>query len=99
MPGFVQIIEFTTSRFDEGQKLIEAYREKTKGRRAAGRGMTLRDRDNPNKYFSVVEFDSYEEAMRNNELPETQEVAAKLAELTDGPTVFHNLDVVLIEED
>ena len=98
MAGFVQIIEFTTSRFDEGDKLVQEYREKTKGKGTAGRGMTLRDRDNPNKYYNVVEFPSYEDAMRNSEMPETQELASKLAGLTDGPPTFHNCDVVRIEE-
>lgn len=98
MPGFAQIIEFTTSRFDEGQKLVDEYRAKTEGRRVTGRSMTLRDRENPNKYYVIVEFASYEDAMRNNDLPETGELAQGLEALTDGPTIFHNLDIEQIEE-
>jgi hypothetical protein len=41
----------------------------------------------------IVEFPSYEEASANSELPETAEVAARLAELCDGPPTFRNLDV------
>jgi hypothetical protein len=99
MAGFAQIIEFTTSRYDEGQKLVDEYRAKTAGRRATGRTLTLKDRDNPNKYFIVVEFPSYEDAMRNNDLPETAELAQGLEALTDGPTIFHNLDIERVEED
>jgi hypothetical protein len=40
-----------------------------------------------------VEFPFYEEAVTNSELPETAEVAARLAELCDGPPTFRNLDV------
>jgi hypothetical protein len=32
--------------------------------------------------------------MANSELPETGEVAARLAELADGPPTFRNLDAV-----
>jgi hypothetical protein len=94
MAGFVQIIEYTTSKFDEGQKLVDEYRAKTAGRGTAGRAMVLKDRDTPNKYFTVVQFASYEEAMKNQELPETNELAQALQALADGPPVFHNLDVV-----
>jgi hypothetical protein len=38
------------------------------------------------------EFPSFEEAMANSELPETSEVAARLAELCDGSPTFRNLE-------
>jgi hypothetical protein len=99
MAGFVQIVEFKTTRLDEGQKLIDEYNERTAGKRASSRAMLLSDRDNPNSYFAVVEFASWEDAQRNNELPETQELSQKLDALTDGGTTFHNFDVVRIDED
>ena len=99
MAGFVQIIEYRTSKFEEGQKILDEWRARTEGRRTAGRAMVLQDRDDPDHYFSVVEFPSYEEAMKNSELPETQELSQKLAALTDGGQSFHNLDVVRVEED
>ena len=33
--------------------------------------MLTRDRDRPNTYVDIVEFPSYEDAMKNSELPET----------------------------
>ena len=45
-------------------------------------------------YVVVVEFPSYDEAMANSNLPETGELAAKLASLCDGPPTFRNLDVL-----
>ena len=53
----------------------------------------FRDRDRANTYVQIVEFPSYEEAMANSELPDTAEVATRLAELCDGPPTFRNLDV------
>lgn len=92
--GFMQIIEMETDRFDEGRKLVEEYIAKTGGRRTSLRSVAGQDRDRPGHYVNVVFFDSYEDAMANSELPETQELAAGLAELTTRPPTFTNLDVV-----
>jgi len=91
--SFVQVIEFTTSRADELNALLDEWLEKTQGKRTATRGVQCRDRDRANTYVQIVEFPSYEEAMANSELPETAEVATRLAELCDGPLTFRNLDV------
>ena len=52
------------------------------------------DRDRPNTYVWMIEFPSYEDAMRNNDLAETQQIAEQMMKLTDGPAVFRNLDVI-----
>ena len=98
MAGFVQIIDFTTSRYEEGEKLVDEYRAKMQGKSTFSRGMTLRDRDRPNHYLQVVEFPSFEEAMKNSELPETAELSEALAALTDGPQQFGNFDIVRVME-
>ena len=91
--SFLQIIEFTTSRAGELDALLDEWLEKTEGKRTATRGVQARDRDRADTYVQIVEFPSYEEAMANSELPETAEVAARLAELCDEPPTFRNLDV------
>ena len=91
--SFVQLIEFTTSRADEFDALLDEWLERTEGKRTATRGVQARDRDRANTYVQIVEFPSYEEAMTNSKLPETGEIAARLAELCDGPPMFRNLDV------
>ena len=48
--------------------------------------------------MTIVEFPSYEEAMKNNELPETAAVAA-MQKLADGPPTFYNLDLERVEDD
>ncbi|MDQ4093111.1 MAG: hypothetical protein M3143_06830 [Actinomycetota bacterium] len=45
----------------------------------------------------IAEFDSYEEAMRNSELPETTEIASAYETLCTGPVTFIDLDVVEVE--
>jgi hypothetical protein len=91
--GFVQIIEFTTTRIDELDALLEEWLERTQGKGKAVRGVQTADRDRANTFVQIIEFPSYEEAMANSELPETTEVAGRLAEICDGPPTFRNLDV------
>jgi hypothetical protein len=94
MAGFVQIIEFQTSRPDEVKALGEQYRDRDPG--TARRSTVTADRDRPGYYLNIVEFDSYESAMENSNRPETAEFAAKMMELCDGPPKFYNLDVVMV---
>ena len=92
MAGFVQIVEFKTSRPEE----IRALAEEMEPARAEGtvRRVTITaDRDRPGYHFAIAEFDSYESAMENSNRPETSEFAAKMAKLCEGPPTFHNLDV------
>jgi hypothetical protein len=96
---FVQIIEYQTSKFDEMQKLNDEWLAATEGKRSAARAIDCSDRDQPNTYMTIVEFPSYEEAMKNNDLPETQAMAAKMQALCDGPATFRNLDAEQIFED
>lgn len=101
MAGFVQIIEYRTSRPDEVAALSEQFR---KTREAEGDGgapvrvMECADRDNAGRYFTIVEFESYEAAMENNDRADTNEFAAKMMELSDGQPTFHNLDLTRTEQ-
>jgi hypothetical protein len=92
--AFIQIIDFHTSRMDEGQAVVDEYLAKTEGRRTAGRGILCQDRDDPTRYLNIVFFESYESAMENSNMPETGELSQKLMALTDGPAAFLNLDVI-----
>lgn len=92
---FIQIIEGHTDQFDEMTALGDAWEQATEGRRTARRALTTRDRNDPSHFVTLVFFDSYESAMENSNLPETQELSGKMAALlTDEPT-FHDLDVVV----
>ncbi len=91
---FVQTIEFQTSRIDEILALDTKWREATAGKRTATAMNITKDRDRPNTYVWMIEFPSYEDAMRNNDLPETQQIAEQMMKLSDGSAAFRNLDVL-----
>ncbi|WP_328325890.1 hypothetical protein OHA70_36695 [Kribbella sp. NBC_00382] len=100
MAGFVQIIEFQTSKPDEVRALGEEFRKNRESDDGASpvRMMACADRDNPGHYFNIVEFASYEEAMANSERADTTEFASRMMELCDGPTTFRNLELREVAE-
>ena len=91
--AFIQIIEFSTTRIDEMRQLVEELRASREGQGPAVKGNLCADRDQENRYVNIVEFESYEEAMKNSEAPETTAFAERMAKLCDGPPTFRNLDV------
>ena len=94
MAGFIQIVEYTTSRPDEVRAVSETFRERRRSEPgAAVRGTVTADRDRPGVYLSIVEFPSYEDAMANSKRPDTQQFAQAMMALCDGPPRFLNLDV------
>ncbi|WP_350274889.1 hypothetical protein [Kribbella sp. HUAS MG21] len=101
MAGFLQIIEYRTSKPDEISALMEDFRAK---REAGGEGpspvraVTGADRDEPGRYFAIVEFASYDEAMENSNRADTNEFAEKMMALCDGPAKYYNLDQVDLQD-
>lgn len=95
---FVQIIEFRTSRIDDFNANLDAWITRTEGNRIPHQAVLSRDRDADDRYLLTVEFASYDRGMENSNRSETSEFAAVLAEISDGPLAFRNLDV-LREED
>jgi hypothetical protein len=97
MAGFVQIIEFQTSRYNEVKQVADDYRAK---READARGpmpvrsTVTRDRKRPGVYLNIVEFESYEAAMENSGRPDTNDFAKHMMELCDGEPKYYDLDVV-----
>jgi hypothetical protein len=96
MPAFVQLVEMSTSRFDEMQRFNDEWRERNPDR-LLDWSIVGEDRDNPGKYVVMVHFENYDVAMKNSADPRTAEYAAKMEELADGPVTFRNLDVVMTE--
>jgi quinol monooxygenase YgiN len=90
---FIQIVDSVTSRPDEVEALGEKYRVERGDRGTYDRVTVARDRDRPGHFLVIAEFPSYEAAMENSDDPATQEFAARMAELCDGPPTFYNLDV------
>ena len=92
--AFVQVIEFKAGNVDALRRAGDEWEHATEGKRTARRQVLGRDRDDPDRYYMMVFFDSYESAMVNSELPETQAIAKTFAEMTDTPPVFHDLEIV-----
>ena len=95
--AFVQIVEFTTDDIDKVRQIDEKWTAATEGKRSARRQIITHDRNQPNRYLALIFFDSYESAMENSNLPETQEFSALYANATDS-VAFHDLDVIADEE-
>ena len=91
---FIQIIEVKTSKLDEMRALDDEWEKATEGKRTARRSIVTTDRNDPEQVRIIVFFDSYESAMENSKLPETQEFAEKWAQLADRPPAFLDLDVI-----
>ena len=91
---FVQIIEFHTSDIERVRQVNEDWRRATEGKRTVRRELLARDHSDPSRYFAVVFFDSYESAMGNSNLPETMAAAEQYMKMSDGPPVFHDLDIL-----
>ena len=96
MPAFIQVIEYSTSRRDEIDAHMAEWRERHP-QMGPSRATVCAVRGAPGKYLSIIEFPSYEDAMRNSADPATQEFAAFMASVCDGPPVFHDLDVLQTE--
>ncbi|MET9389296.1 hypothetical protein ABZY20_02610 [Streptomyces sp. NPDC006624] len=92
---FVQIIDFETERLEEMRQLVAEGGQRSAGH-AGGptHSMLLKDRDKPDRYLAVIEFESYEDATRNSDDPETSRMAERLDALSTGDRVFTNCDVV-----
>jgi hypothetical protein len=69
----------------------------TAGERTARRQVVAHDRNQADRYLALVFFDSYESAMLNSDLPQTQALAQRYQQLTRELT-FHDLDVISDED-
>ncbi|MEV6650371.1 ester cyclase [Streptomyces sp. NPDC051219] len=95
---FVQLIEYKTERFDNMNQLMDQWVEQTKGKRTATHSVTGKDRSDASHFVEIVEFPSYEEAMKNSHLPETDRIFQEMVALCDGMPSFTDLDVVREEQ-
>jgi hypothetical protein len=95
--GFIQIIEYQTSRMDEVETLGREFRDQQAQARGVAKplgGTVTADKDRPGYYLSIIEFESGEAAAEASNRPETQEFFGRLSALMDGPPKFYNLEVL-----
>jgi steroid delta-isomerase-like uncharacterized protein len=95
---FVQIIDCKTDRVDDVNRLLDRWVEQTQGRRTATHSIVGKDRRDTHHVVEIVEFPSYEEAMRNSNLPETNRIFEEMVALCAAPPTFTDLDVVRDEQ-
>ncbi|WP_308167571.1 ester cyclase [Catellatospora tritici] len=94
----MQIIDCRTERPEDLSRLMDTWVEQTVGRRTATHTLIGRDRDDADHYLEIVEFPSYDEAMRNSQLPETERIFQEMTALCGQPPTFTNLDVIRDEQ-
>lgn len=91
---FVQLIEYETDRGEEMGRVMDEWMQATEGKRTMSREIHGQDRGNTRHYVDIVEFPSYEQAMINNDLPETQRSAERFRELCSTEPRFVDLEIV-----
>lgn len=91
--AFVQIIEFKTSRAVEMDALFSEWTKDGEQHGLVRRVLSTSDRDQPNTFLMIVEFENYAAAMQNSERPATSEFSSRMMALADGEPVFRNLEV------
>ncbi|MFB7865223.1 MULTISPECIES: ester cyclase [unclassified Streptomyces] len=91
---FVQIIDCKTSDVDGLNRLMDRWVEQTRGKRTATHSMVGKDRSDASHVVEIVEFPSYDVAMRNSQLPETDRIFREMVALCDEMPTFTDLDVV-----
>ncbi|MFF9474542.1 ester cyclase [Streptomyces roseolus] len=91
---FVQIIDCRTSQVEELNRLMDRWVEQTRGKRTATHAVVGTDRSDAQHVVEIVEFPSYDVAMRNSQLPETDRIFREMVALCDEMPTFTDLDVV-----
>lgn len=95
---FVQIVDYKTEQYDTMNQLMDKWVDQTQGKRTATHTLTGKDRADDSHYVEIVEFQSYEDAMKNSHLPETDRIFQEMVALCDGMPSFTDLDVVRDEQ-
>ncbi|NGN68718.1 hypothetical protein G5C51_33110 [Streptomyces sp. A7024] len=91
---FIQIIDYETDKPEQMQALADQFRKEREGQSGGPARITVvQDRNNRKRHLTIAEFDSYEEAQRNNDRPETQKFAEQMMALCTKPAVFIDCDL------
>ncbi len=91
---FVQIIDIETDRMEEMRVLVQETDKRLAGHAGGpARRLVLQDRNQPNRFLVMIEFESHDEAMRNSDDPETSRMAEQLASMCTRPPSFTDCDV------
>ncbi|KRV48485.1 SnoaL-like polyketide cyclase [Wenjunlia vitaminophila] len=95
---FVQVIDCKTSKVDELNRLMDDWVRATEGKRTATHSIVGRDRADSTHVVEIVEFPSYEEAVKNSKLPETDRIFQEMVAVCDQAPTFTDLEVLRDEQ-
>lgn len=73
---------------------MDLWIEQSQGKRTATHSILGKDRADSSHLVEIVEFPSYDVAMRNSQLPETDRIFREMVALCDEMPTFTDLDVV-----
>ena len=90
---FIQIMEFTGSAEEEINS-INNYISIAGAETTVKRATVCEDKDNPGQLLQIIEFNSYEDALLNNDLEVTKK-ASEIDTSNFGEVQFKNLNVLL----
>ena len=96
--SFIQITSFRCEQIEELRRIEDEWLAATEGRRTLLKETVLVDRNDPGRFVTMNEFESYESAMENSALPETDAMARAVTALLDGEPTYWDLDVIGVTE-
>lgn len=94
---FVQLISYRTHQPEEVSRLLDEWITNSAGQRTATRTRLGQDRNDPTRFVEILEFRSYEEAMRNSQLDVTTSIDSAFRPLVEDLT-FTDLDIIREED-
>jgi heme-degrading monooxygenase HmoA len=93
--NFTQILDVRSTREGELHELARTWHSEQRGVAPGYEGIrVLADRDDPTRFFIVVDFASEEQANQNDDRPETRAWAEKLRTLVTAEPVYHSCQQV-----
>lgn len=91
--SFIQLISYRTSEPEKVGRLLDEWIANSAGQRTATRTRIGRDRNEPDRYVEILEFPSYEEAMRNSDLDVTNQTDSDFRPIVEDLT-FTDVDII-----
>jgi len=93
MAGFIQLIEYETNDIEAVEKSLLKFREEHPGVMTYTASRITEDRDKPGTYISIVEFESYEAAMKQSNNPDLSAYIQKVGPELMTTRGFRNLNI------
>jgi len=90
---FIQLVEYESDDIQAVEKAIRKFREEHPDVMTFTASRVTEDRDKPGTYISVIEFRTYEEAMKQSNHPALSEFVETVGSQLMANRRFRNLDV------